>query len=530
MRSAFLLILASALAPPPALALLPPCNSGYVFEDRDGDGRYSRADRPMAGVSVSDGRRLVQTDARGAWSLPVEDGRTVFVVKPAGYAFPRGTDGLPVFWRHVQHGPGPALRFGGLPQAFPTCRDFALVADPRPAGVLDVVLVADPQPRDAREAGYFDRGIVGALLERHGSSPAPLGLTLGDVASDDLAVFPVIQAAMARLQMPWLHLAGNHDLDFDAATDEDSLRSFRAAFGPDTFAWEEHEAGFLLLDDVVYQPGRQPQYIGGLRGEQFEFIEAWLATQPRSRPLVVAAHIPFFDPVPGREAFRRADRERLFALLRPFERVVLLSAHGHVHRRYLHGPETGWQGATPLQEFNLGAACGAYWSGVADAAGIPDATMPDGTPKGWAWLRLAPPQAPVLRWRTADPALDVGLALHAPAVLRQGAYPAFGVFANVYDGHAGTRVEFRVGEGAWRPMQKVARADPRLQVENALDDTAADLRGFDRSPEAVESSHLWRGTLPTDLATGEHRIEVRAYGDDGHEHRAQARYRLVARD
>lgn len=532
MRHALVLVLAiaAALAPPPARALLPPCNSGHVYEDVDGDGRYTRGDRPMAGVAVSDGRRLVRTDARGAWSLPVEDGRTVFVVKPAGYAFPRGADGLPVFWRHVQHAPGPPLRYGGIAPAFPTCRDFALRVDPRPAGTLDVLLIGDPQPRDAREVDYFDRGIVGALLERHGPSPAPLGLTLGDVASDDLSVFPAIQAAMARLRMPWLHLAGNHDLDFDAASDEDSLRSFRAAFGPDTFAWEEHEASFLLLDDVIYQPDRQPQYIGGLREEQFGFIQAWLASLPRTRPLVVAAHIPFFDPVPGRESFRRADRERLFALLQPFDQVLLLSAHGHVHRRHVHGPETGWQGASPLQEFNLGAACGAYWSGVADAAGIPDATMPDGTPKGWAWLRLAPGAPPVLRWRTADPALDAGMALHAPAVLRQGAYPAFGVYANVYDGHEGTRVEYRIADGDWRPMQKVGRADPRLLVQNALDDTAASLRGFDRSPEAAVSSHLWRGTLPTDLAAGEHRIEVRAYADDGHTHRAHTRYRLEVRD
>lgn len=520
------LVLLLALAAAPAGASAPPCNAGTVYEDLDADGRYTGADRPMPGVLVSDGRRLVRTDGQGRWSLPLEDGRTVFVVKPAGYAFPRGEDGLPVFWRHVQGAPGPSLRYGGLPVALPACRDFALRADPRPAGVLDVLLVGDPQPRDAREAGYFDRGIVGAMLERHGPAPAPLGLTLGDVASDDLSVFPALQAAIARLRMPWLHLAGNHDLDFDAATDEDSLRSFRAAFGPDTFAWEEHEASVVLLDDVVYQPGRQPAYIGGLREEQFEFLEAYLATLPRDRPLVVAAHIPFFDPVPGRESFRRADRERLFALLRPFARVLLLSAHGHVHRRHLHGPDTGWHGAAPLQEFNLGAACGAYWSGVADAAGIPDATMPDGTPKGWAWLRLAPGAAPVLRWHAADPALDQGLALHAPAVLRQGAYPAFGVYANVYDGHEGTRVEFRVGEGDWRPMQKVARPDPRLLVQNALDDTAGALRGYDRSPEAAVSSHLWRGTLPTDLPPGPHRVEVRAFADDGRELRASTVYRL----
>ncbi len=515
------------LFPLPAAALLPPCNSGYVFEDVDRDGRFGGPDRPVEGVLVSDGRRLVRSDARGAWQLPVEDGRTTFVIKPAGYALPARADGLPDFWHHVQQAPGPALRYGGIAAGFPACRNFALHRQDAASGPLEVLVLGDPQPRDAREVGHFDQGIVSAMLARHGEAPAALGLTLGDVASDDLSLYPALKAAMARLRTPWLHLPGNHDLDFDAARDEDSLLSYRAAFGPDTYAWEEGAAAFVLLDNVVYQPGRQPEYIGGLREEQFEFLAAYLATRPKDQPLVVAGHIPFFEPRPDREGFRRADRERLFALLRGFEQVLLLSAHGHVQRRYWHGPADGWHGAAPLQEYNAGAACGAYWSGVADAAGVPDATMQDGTPKGWARLVLAPGQAPRLRWHAADSALDAGLVLHAPRVLRQGAYPGFAVYANVYDGHAGTRVEYRVGAGEWRPMRQVAQADPRVLVQNALDDLAPALRGFDRLPEASVSTHLWRGTLPTDLPAGGHEVQVRAFADDGRELSASIRYRLV---
>ncbi|MDN5782599.1 MAG: calcineurin phosphoesterase, partial [Luteimonas sp.] len=52
------------------------------------------------------------------------------------------------------------------------------------------------------------------------------------------------------------------------------------------------------------------------------------------------------------------------------------------------------------------------------------------------------------------------------------------------------------------------------------------LRGYDRSPEAKPSAHLWRGALPTDLGTGEHRVEVRALDDGQGEQRAMTRYRL----
>jgi hypothetical protein len=250
---------------------------------------------------------------------------------------------------------------------------------------------------------------------------------------------------------------------------------------------------------------------------------------------VIAAHIPFFDtaPEPERETFRSTDRERLFALLRDFPHVLLLTAHGHLQRRHYHGEAEGWRGTEPLHEYNIGATCGAYWSGAADAEGIPDATMNDGTPNGYAVLGVAPGGRYTLAYRVARLRLDPGLtdftdfmALHAPRVLRRGAYPAFGVFANVFMGHAGTRVEYRVDEGEWQPMRRVERADPRLQIENAVDDLETHLRGYDRSPEAIASSHLWRGTLPTDLATGEHRVEVRVFDDWHGVQTASTRYRL----
>jgi hypothetical protein len=526
----------------PAAALLPPCNSGYVYDDRNSDGTFGAGDLPVAGVAVSDGERIVRTDGHGAYTLPVLDGRTAFVIKPAGYRFPEREDGLPDFWRHVQRDPGPVLKYGGFASGFPHCRNFALRQDRGEPGRLDVLLFADPQPQTARNVEHYDRGIVDAVREAnysysaaaqvppvyHPGQAGDLGLTLGDVVHDDLSLYPAMNRATTRLGVPWLHLAGNHDLDFDAARDEDSLRSFRATYGPDTLAWEEHEASVVLLDNVVYRPGPSPDFVGGLREDQFAFLEAYLPTLPRDRLLVLAAHIPFFDPAPDRETFRRADRERLFALLKEFPNLLLLSAHGHVQRHHWHDADDGWQGAQPLHEYNLGAACGSFWSGVADARGIPDATMADGTPKGWAELSVLRDGRYWLRWRSPDAGFDrSGMALHAPKLLRRGAYPAFGVYANVFMGDAQTRVEFRVDGGEWQPMRRVERADPRLLVENVLDDTAESLRGFDRSPEAAVSSHLWRGTLPTDLASGEHRIDVRAFDRWQGELSASRTYRLA---
>ena len=510
-----------------AVSALPPCNGGVVYEDRDGDGRRDAGEPGVEGVKVSDGRRIVVTGGDGAYRLPAESGRTTFVVKPAGHALPARSDGMPDFWRHLQPEPGPPLRHGGIAPEPATCRDFALRrGDAADAATLDVLVFGDPQPKSPVDVDHYRRDIVEPLV---GRQRARLGLSLGDIVDDDLSLYPAMNAVTSRLGVPWLHVAGNHDLDFDAARDEDSLRTFRRHFGPDTFAWEEPQATFVVLDDVVYQPGQAPAYVGGLRDEQFAFLEGYLPHAPKDRLLVLALHIPLFDTAAaGRPpTFRAADRVRLFALLRAFPHLLVLSGHSHKQQHVFHGAASGWHGARPLHEYNVGAACGAFWSGVRDAAGIPDATMSDGTPNGHATLAVGRGGEYALAWHPARDSADTQIALHAPKVLRQGAYPAWAVYANVFMGHDGSRVEYRVDGGAWRAMTQVRQPDPRVLVENVRDDLADALRGYDRSPEATASPHLWRGALPTDLATGTHRIEVRAVDTWRGEQRATTVYRLA---
>ncbi|RMH90760.1 calcineurin phosphoesterase [Lysobacter pythonis] len=480
------------------------CHVGSVYEDRDGDGRRGGDEPGLPGIAVSNGRDIVRSDARGDYRLPARPGAEVFVIKPAGSTVARREDGLPDHWR-----------------AGADCRPFGVRRAPASSGDLQVLLFGDPQPKSPRDIDYYRRDIVEPLI---GKTRARLGMSMGDIVDDDLSLYPALNAATARLGLPWLHAPGNHDLDV-GADDAGSLATFRSHFGPDTFAWEEAEANFIVLDDVVWQPASTPKYIGGFREDQFVFLENYLRQAPRNRLLVLALHIPLFE-APGRDTFRDEDRARLFALLRDFPRVLIVSAHTHTQRHVFHGMDTGWHGVMPLHEYNIGAVCGAFWSGVEDAAGIPAATMADGTPNGWAMLTVELGGEYTLAWHPARDAADTGIGLYAPRVLRRGAYPAWAVYANVWMGMDDTRVEYRIDGGAWKPMRKVSQPDPAMLAENVRDDEAAALRGYDRSPEATPSPHLWRGALPTDLATGEHDVEVRAL-DRWHGWRqARTRYRL----
>lgn len=511
--------------------------AGIVFDDRDGDGRRDRDEPGIPGVAVSNGRALAVSDAAGRYRLAVAPGQTVFAIKPAGWRLPGDDPARAGLWRHVPAADAPAVKHGGIVADAPPARfDIALRRMPPGDGRLDVRIFADSQVATRKEIGYYARDIVDSVLAeaRDDTLGAPeLGLTLGDVVDDALELYPALNAETRRIGVPWLHIAGNHDLDFDVARDEDSLLTYRNTFGPDTFAWEEDEAVFVGLDDVIYMPasgparssGQRPGYIGGFREDQFAFLEAYLPRVPKDRLLVLGLHIPLFE-MEGRETFRDADRERLFALVKDFPHVLVLSGHSHTQQHWPHDARSGWHGAAPLHEYNVGAACGAFWTGAKDAAGIPDTTMADGTPNGYASLRIARGGTYALRWHVARAAGDPAIGLHAPKVLRRDAYPAYGVYANVYMGRRDDRVEFRIDGGDWMPMRRVLAPDPNLLRENLRDADAETLRGYDRSPEATTSAHLWRGTLPTDLAAGEHRIEVRAFDAWRGELRAETKYRL----
>jgi hypothetical protein len=102
------------------------------------------------------------------------------------------------------------------------------------------------------------------------------------------------------------------------------------------------------------------------------------------------------------------------------------------------------------------------------------------------------------------------MSLSVPKTLRQGAYPGFAVYANVFMAKANTRVSVRIDTGEWQLMNRVFQADPAVLQINARDDQTALLQNYDRIPEATASTHLFRFALPTDLAEGEHLITVRA--------------------
>ena len=184
------------------------------------------------------------------------------------------------------------------------------------------------------------------------------------------------------------------------------------------------------------------------------------------------------------------------------------------------------RGEKPFHEYNAGTTSGDWYSGELDENGVPVSTMRDGTPKGYAFLNIEGNQY-TIDYKVAGQPGSTQIKLFHPKVVAKGRRAQSGIFANFFMGHAGNTVEYRIGGGAWQPMVYTEAPDPDFVWQLYQWDTTAELMPGRRPSNAVNSTHLWRGSIPTDLPVGDHRIEVRATDMFGRVFTEQSSYRLA---
>ncbi|WP_114751192.1 calcineurin-like phosphoesterase C-terminal domain-containing protein [Pleomorphovibrio marinus] len=498
--------------------------TGFVFEDSNENGKKERRERGIPGVTVSNGVQVVVTDEKGKYSLPVGDDNILFVVKPSGYALPLDENNLPqFFYIHKPEG-SPSLNFEAVAPTgkLPKSVDFALYKAEEKED-FTAYIFGDSQPYTEEELGYFAKSVV---EKAKGEEGVIFGITLGDLVGDDLTLHPSYAQTVRDMGLPWFNVMGNHDMNYDAKVDEHSDESFEATFGPANYAFNYGKAHFIVLDDILYPDPRDGQgYWGGYRKDQLDFVENYLKLVDKNSLILVAQHIPLYHIDEG--SFRDADRQRLFDVLKDFENVLAFSAHTHYQRHHLYGQEDGWKGKNPFHEFNAGTTNGDWYSGKLDDDGLPVSTMRDGTPKGYTLLAVDGTNYE-LSYRVLGQPKDHQMHIFHPKVVANNRGTQAGIFVNFYMGHQDDKVEYRVGNGEWKEMTWVEAPDPQFSAEVMEWDTAENLMPGRRPSNPVNSAHLWRGSIPTNLGEGLHSIEVRATDMFGRTYQSSSEYRLSA--
>jgi hypothetical protein len=524
MKSSYLLILIFALSNGLSAGQIA---TGFVYHDINSNNTFDDADKGIQGVLVSNGTDVVATDEDGGYSLEVGEDTILFVIQPKGWRVPVNDLNLPQFYYiHKPAGSPVGLEYAGVAPTglLPESVDFPLY--PSDIGEsFSIFAFGDPQPYTEQDANYYKRDIVEEA--RHIVGPVA-GVTLGDIVGDDLDLYTPVNQATALMGLPWWHVYGNHDMNFDAEDPEMTDETFEAVYGPATYAFQIGNVVFIAIDNVLYPNTYTDSfYTGGFTDKQLSFVGNLLKHVPEENLVVTMVHIPLYDEM--RDTFIDEHREAFFKLFKNHKFTLSLSAHTHTQNHYFFDAEHDhWPHLdAPHHHYNVGTTSGSWWAGEYDERGIPVTTMRDGVPNGYAIIHFDGNEY-IYDWKVANGPEDEVMSIYLPlAVKKTEGWSNAGIGVNVYNGSEQAKVEYRINDGEWREASRWETVDPNYAFERfsrAQTETPTEGRLL---PFPSVSSHQWIGRLPINLELGTQTVDVRVTDRFGRVFTASDSYEIV---
>ena len=320
-------------------------------------GKVHSKGQGIAGVSVTDGINITQTDKSGQYELASNaTAEFVYITVPAGYAFPEEKS-IAAFYQPIKKGSNSFKADFALEKLKADDRkhNFVVWADPQMKSKKDVELLMAQSVPDLQ-----------SLIKSYPKDTLIHGIGCGDLVWDEFELFEDYKKAVAACGIPFFNVIGNHDMDNEARTDDGSAKTFKQQFGPTYYAYNRGEVHYIVLDDVFFL-GAAKQYIGYISENQMQWLEQDLATVKPGTTIVLSLHIPTFtgsprrNKVPSEPGGTVANREQLYKMLAPYK-VHIMSGHTHFN--------DNWE-KDNIMEHNHGTVCGAWWTGPICGDGTP---------------------------------------------------------------------------------------------------------------------------------------------------------------
>ena len=515
---------------------------GAVFDDRNRNSQQDPGERGIAGVEVSNGRKIVTTDRQGRYEISVRDGETVFLTQPAGYQVPVDEDNVAqFFYTHMPAG-SPELRYGGIDPTgpLPDAVDFPLA---RTTDTLSrdqrCLIGGDIQTYTQEEVDYALRGAFADLTQRTDFTGCG-ALFIGDIVGDDLDLYDQTRELTSLLNGPARFLPGNHDLDLDADYDH-RFDTYRSQFGPDYYSYDAGDVHVVSLNTVQYSQGApyNGTYNGGIDDEQLAWLRQDIANTPEDKLIVLATHIPLLNWHDQGSDRHQVDQVQAIHDIIGDRPAVAFGGHSHTLEVMREGDSMeGWKSLygvdeLPFDHITAGAISGDWYTGRVTEDGYPTALQRDGAVPGVFTLEAHGNRYEDSFIGTGRAASEqMSLGLNTPAYRdwydanrrNVGKAPSFEtplevsadelgeswLTTNVWAGGTGTEVSVSIDS---RPAQQAQRTQ-RLEGESKRvgaefsDPAAAQEQLVHGGSVAEASGHLWRLDLPEDLAPGEHTATV----------------------
>lgn len=306
-------------------------------------GKVTSNGKGVAGVVVSDGYNVVQTDKAGNYNLNLNSSaKFVWLSTPAGFEFKTDSNLAKHYENLASHN---RLNFElkALKQN-DNKHHFIIWADPQVKNKKDVEKMMTTSVPDTKK---IIKSLGNALVH---------GVCVGDIVWDNHELFADYNKAVLEMGIPFFQALGNHDMDYRMGGDETSDKTFSEHYGPTYYSFNRGKAHYIVLDDVRYL-GTEREYDGFVTQAQLDWMVKDLSFVPKDALVIVCLHIPVNSGVKNKEDF--------YKVLNGFTNVHVMSGHTHYNRNMINNG---------IYEHNHGTVCGAWWTGP---------ICEDGTPNGY---------------------------------------------------------------------------------------------------------------------------------------------------
>ncbi len=444
----------------------------------------------IAGVVVSDGINFTVTDAQGAYELPVNPTALhVFISSPAGYSV-TSERGVVMFWAKLSTVKNRAsVNFELTRTGDDTRHSF--------------VAVGDPQIRNtSREINYQN-----AKLVQLNDDIRALGATLpvhvmvaGDVAFNNMDIFPISRSSFSQLGQPVYYAIGNHDhkptgktdtsFGYDRTADADFIRNY----GPTCYSFNRGMVHYIVYDDIYFKGGSDgAAYDIKVTPEQLVWIEKDLSYVTKDHAIVLMTHAPVQTrkaPTPS----SATNNDKIIAMVKDYAAVQIISGHTH------YNSVVDNKSVNNSIEHIVGALCGGFWEGP----GL------DGTVLGYKFFEV---DGTNFKWEyiPAEPAYKNTTFTHFTKATTYKPLSSVSVEVNVWDWDMNWKVEYSTDEGAtWKNMTRST-----FTASTSYDASAYALLGTSSSDNLPNASRQWINATTTDhlftctVAAGTAKVKVR---------------------
>ena len=327
---------------------------------------------PAAGVAVSDGFSVVQTDSEGKYTItPHRDCWYIYYSIPADCQVPINQYGQPCFY----------TKFDRSVSTY----DFTLTKGTKETK-FTLFCLADPQCRKTYQNGQsqldgdrFQNESVPAIKAHAQSKTTPCyGVTLGDIVYSEgsrntESFMPNMRDYMAntKIGMPIFQTMGNHDYKFfsssspiyaDATSSTFDIRiqrAFEDVFGPINYSWNRGDAHIISMRNMHWSKNTDASdssYSLSFTTEQVKWLREDLATVPSDKLIIFCVHVPMLN---------QSATSAVTALLQQFPNCHIMSGHTH----YMRNEPTRTAG---IYEHVHAAVSGQWWWSNINGDGCPN--------------------------------------------------------------------------------------------------------------------------------------------------------------